>query len=275
MTWGSSVFLAVSVFLQISHSSLFACSCEPLPPITGIDGVTFIGKVTEVVLQSDDDFGRMIRMRLRVLRSWTGVGDDEMTIGSYDSSCVKPLDLGGEYLVFGNPNSSDARYFGFPTINLCDYTRSLSGAEDEIRELDSLLSAAESTLVGTWESPPTRDALTPVHLIFEPLQGGNPSGTFEVRGEGKVAAVGQWRVSMTNGKTGVTTISVISAEPHALTRPFLEVGGSVAAESVSCSITDGNLKLVDEDQHEILYLRKPNTVVEDGGWGYVKKTVGP
>lgn len=280
MTWIGFGVLAVSAVLLVSYSPVCACSCEPLPPMTGIDGVTFIGNVTEIAVQSDDDFGETILMQLHVNRSWVGVTEKEVTIATLpsDASCGKPLELGVEYLVFGNPYggwSWVVKQFGVPTINLCDRTRPLSGARQEVWQLDSLLAVAAGELVGNWEYLPESSTATPVRLVMSPLQGDLPSGVFRVLIGDKATVLGTWRISATDRRTRRTVISVSASQPHALTQPLLETGEPVEMESVNCLVTDKGLEFMDEEQNASHYSRTQETNVEGGGWGSVKNAMGP
>lgn len=127
--------LCCAAFISVDA---LACSCE-LPPQKVSDrklakqakkksSAVFSGEVLEVVTKSD--FVNVAKIRIK--SKWKGVKDTEayVSTGRGGGDCGFPFEVGRSYLIYATTAAD-----GTLTTNICDRTKLLSEALQEIKDL--------------------------------------------------------------------------------------------------------------------------------------------
>jgi len=132
------VVLTFPVWLAHSSSGL-ACTCDPPPPpavaLERAD-VVFSGIVFAIEERQDSTWGGPITyVTFRVTQAWKGVDGTEQTIITAGMCGYQSFVQGTDYLVYADTDLVPAHALGFPFTGLCDRTKPLSAAQEEIAEL--------------------------------------------------------------------------------------------------------------------------------------------
>ncbi|MBS4195686.1 hypothetical protein [Lederbergia citri] len=174
--WFISLVVMTCLFLAISPSKGFACSCLPVGTVQeGVDGSTavFSGKVIEVVdsnknkkVQSSAD---LIEVKFEVDQSWKGSNQSELIVYTErdSASCGFEFSLNKEYLVYANEVDGKLR------VSLCSRTAPLAAATEDINELGKgekpLKEFSSDNGVKKSEKPAQQENDSQVYIIFTAL----------------------------------------------------------------------------------------------------------
>ncbi len=134
------------VFLPIVHSfvllaitldpnSAYACSCasQTVEEAVASSDAVFEGRVVEIRKGADSGSvsTRTNTVRLRVVRSWKGVGEEALTVrtATNGASCGYPFRANQSYLVYANSSPAGLR------VGLCSRTKPIDQAKEDLELL--------------------------------------------------------------------------------------------------------------------------------------------
>jgi hypothetical protein len=116
----------------INPDSACACSCasQTVEEAINSSDAIFEGRVVEVQKDADSDSvsTRSNTVRLRVVRSWKGVGEEKLTVrtATNDAGCGYPFRANQSYLVYANSSRAGLR------VGLCGRTKPIEQAKEDL-----------------------------------------------------------------------------------------------------------------------------------------------
>ena len=134
------VVILFTLGLSTSPELSWACSCEvPPTPTIGLSraDVVFAGTVVGIEERKMKSGEAVIAIEFSVSQIWKGIVDDKITVftGLDEAQCGYTFSVGQDYLVYGDTENYVSYELGFPVATICDRTKPLKGAENEVEEL--------------------------------------------------------------------------------------------------------------------------------------------
>ena len=126
---------ACALFVVLSSSAVWACSCAPPPPpkkSLAVSAAVFAGKVKTI-----ERNGRLLKVTLEISRTWKGTKGKTVvvTTAASGAACGFGFKKGSSYLVYCyKPRGKGAKPVAL-VVSLCSRTRPLERAKEDLKEL--------------------------------------------------------------------------------------------------------------------------------------------